>query len=100
MFCFSRPEVIGLCTVSGNVNESQAFENTQRVLDVAERRVSKMSIQCFICIYKVIATIAQQNDLLGSVTCIQFRQRLLFKHDIIFYLENKYNFRAKMFLYY
>ncbi|KAL4707639.1 hypothetical protein ACJJTC_006989 [Scirpophaga incertulas] len=34
---YDGPEVIGITTVNGNVNESQAFINTQRVLNVADR---------------------------------------------------------------
>jgi hypothetical protein len=37
--------------------------------------------------------------LLGGA-CIPYRQCLLFKHDNIFLLVNKYNLGAKIFLYY
>ncbi|CAF4871564.1 unnamed protein product [Pieris macdunnoughi] len=32
------PQVVGLTTVHGNVNESQAYINTQRILNIAERK--------------------------------------------------------------
>ncbi|XP_045485667.1 probable uridine nucleosidase 2 isoform X1 [Pieris rapae] len=32
------PQVVGLTTVFGNVNESQAYINTQRILNIAERK--------------------------------------------------------------
>ncbi|CAH3847989.1 unnamed protein product [Pieris brassicae] len=32
------PQVVGLTTVHGNVNESQAYTNTQRILNIAERK--------------------------------------------------------------
>ncbi|XP_063835700.1 inosine-uridine preferring nucleoside hydrolase-like isoform X2 [Ostrinia nubilalis] len=35
---FMGPNVVGLTTVNGNVNESQVYINSQRILDVAERR--------------------------------------------------------------
>ncbi|XP_038209203.1 probable uridine nucleosidase 2 [Zerene cesonia] len=34
---FNGPEVIAITTVHGNVNESQAFKNTQRILNIADR---------------------------------------------------------------
>ncbi|KAL0895386.1 hypothetical protein ABMA27_011519 [Loxostege sticticalis] len=34
---FDGPQVVGLTTVNGNVNETQAFINTQKILGVAER---------------------------------------------------------------
>ncbi|XP_045506926.1 uridine nucleosidase 1-like [Colias croceus] len=35
---FDGPKVVGITTVHGNVNEPQVFENTQRILDIADRR--------------------------------------------------------------
>ncbi|XP_045506937.1 probable uridine nucleosidase 2 isoform X1 [Colias croceus] len=35
---FKGPEVIALTTVHGNVNESQVFTNTQRILNIADRQ--------------------------------------------------------------
>ncbi|KAL4707637.1 hypothetical protein ACJJTC_006987 [Scirpophaga incertulas] len=35
--CFGGFNIIGISTVNGNVNESQAFINTQRILNVADR---------------------------------------------------------------
>jgi hypothetical protein len=47
-----------------------------------------------------IKAVRQTSVYTRTGTCIPYRQCLLFKHDIIFYLENKYNFGAKIFLYY
>ncbi|CAK1548706.1 unnamed protein product [Leptosia nina] len=35
---FNGPKIVAISTVHGNVNESQAFQNTQRILSIAGRR--------------------------------------------------------------
>lgn len=47
MILYFRPEIVGLSTTHGNVIEDQVFHNTQRILNIAQRREVSIMINIY-----------------------------------------------------